>query len=38
LSYRAAFEAALILNVLNLLLLGVLYFGQKRRAGVLSPL
>jgi MFS family permease len=31
LSYRAAFHAALILNLLNLLLLGVLYFGQRRR-------
>ena len=31
LSYRAAFQAALILNVLNLMLLGLLYFGQKRR-------
>jgi MFS family permease len=34
LSYRAAFQAALILNVLNLMLLGLLYFGQKRRTSV----
>jgi MFS family permease len=31
LSYRAAFQAALILNVLNFMLLGLLYFGQQRR-------
>ncbi|MEI6200980.1 MAG: MFS transporter, partial [Enhydrobacter sp.] len=34
LSYRAAFQAALLLNVLNLMLLGVLYFGQKRRTSL----
>jgi hypothetical protein len=37
LSYRAAFEAALILNLLNLMLLGVLYFGQRQR-GVMRSL
>lgn len=31
LSYRAAFQAALVFNLLNLLLLGLLYFGQRRR-------
>ncbi len=37
LSYRVAFQAALILNLLNLLLLGVLYFGQRQR-GVMRSL
>ncbi len=37
LSYRAAFQAALLLNVLNLMLLGVLYFGQKRRTWLRLP-
>jgi len=37
LSYRAAFQAALILNVLNLMLLGVIYFGQRQR-GVMRRL
>jgi MFS family permease len=37
LSYRAAFQAALILNVLNLMLLGALYFGQRQR-GVMRRL
>jgi hypothetical protein len=31
LSYRAAFQAALAFNLVNLLLLGVLYFTQRRR-------
>ena len=37
LSYRVAFQAALILNVLNLMLLGALYFGQRQR-GVMRRL
>jgi MFS family permease len=37
LSYRAAFQAALILNLLNLMLLGALYFGQRQR-GVMRSL
>jgi MFS family permease len=32
LSYRAAFQAALAFNVLNLMLLGTLYFTPRRRA------
>ncbi len=32
LSYRAAFQAALMFNLLNLMLLGALHFGQRRRA------
>lgn len=32
LSYRAAFQAALAFNVLNLMLLGALYFTPRRRA------
>ena len=31
LSYRPAFQTALAFNLLNLMLLGVLYFGQRRR-------
>jgi MFS family permease len=31
LSYRAAFQAALAFNLLNVMLLGVLYFTQRRR-------
>jgi MFS family permease len=31
LSYRPAFQAALAFNILNLMLLGVLYFGQRSR-------
>ncbi|HTR85408.1 MAG TPA: MFS transporter, partial [Reyranella sp.] len=31
LSYRAAFQAALVFNLLNFMLLGMLYFGQRRR-------
>ncbi|MFI5001416.1 MAG: MFS transporter [Reyranellales bacterium] len=31
LSYRAAFQAALAFNILNLMLLSVLYYGQRRR-------
>jgi len=31
LSYRSAFQAALAFNLLNLMLLGLLYFGQRRR-------
>ena len=31
LSYRAAFQAALLFNLLNLMLLGTLYIGQHRR-------
>ena len=37
LSYRSAFQAALAFNLLNLMLLGVLYFAQRRRSGFLSP-
>ena len=37
LSYRIAFQAALGLNLLNLMLLGVLYFGQGRRNPALRP-
>jgi MFS family permease len=37
LSYRAAFEVALAFNLLNFMLLGVLYFGLKRRSRPLSP-
>jgi predicted MFS family arabinose efflux permease len=37
LSYRAAFQAALVFNLLNLMLLGMLYFGQKRRTPVRLP-
>jgi predicted MFS family arabinose efflux permease len=31
LSYRAAFQAALAFNLLNLMLLGLLLFAQRRR-------
>jgi MFS family permease len=31
LSYRAAFQTALVFNLLNLLLLSLLYFGQRQR-------
>ena len=31
LSYRAAFQAALAFNLLNLMLLGMLFFIQRRR-------
>ena len=34
LSYRAAFQAALVFNLLNLMLLGLLYLGQRRRGAV----
>ncbi len=37
LSYRSAFQAALAFNLLNLMLLGLLYFTQQRRSGFLSP-
>jgi MFS family permease len=37
LSYRAAFQVSLILNLLNLLLLGLLYFGQRRRRAIALP-
>jgi MFS family permease len=32
LSYRAAFQASLLFNLLNLMLLGTLYVGQRRRS------
>jgi len=32
LNYRAAFQAALAFNLLNLMLLGLLYIGQRRKA------
>jgi MFS family permease len=38
LSYRSAFQAALAFNLLNMMLLGLLYFGQRRRAGVFNRL
>lgn len=38
LSYHAAFQAALIFNLLNFMLLGVLYFGQRRRAPAAASL
>ncbi len=31
LSYRSAFRAALAFNLLNLMLLGLFYFAQRRR-------
>ncbi len=34
LSYRPAFQLALAFDLLNLMLLGMLYFGQKRRGAV----
>ncbi len=36
LSYRSAFEAALAFNLLNLMLLGLLYFAQRRRSAVIN--
>lgn len=36
LSYRAAFEVALAFNLLNFMLLGLFYFGLKRRSRPLS--
>jgi MFS family permease len=38
LSYRAAFQAALAFNLLNLMLLGALHFGQRRRLAAFSRL
>ena len=35
LSYRSAFQAALAFNLLNLMLLGLLFFAQRRRSGLL---
>ena len=37
LSYRPAFQAALAFNLLNVMLLGAFFFGQRRRSGFLSP-
>jgi hypothetical protein len=37
LSYQSAFQAALAFNLLNLMLLGILYFAQRRRTGVPLP-
>ena len=37
LSYRMAFQAALAFNLLNLMLLGLLYMGQRRRAVARLP-
>lgn len=34
LSYRPAFQVALAFNLLNMMLLGLLFFGQRRRAAV----
>ena len=36
LSYRPAFQAALAFNLLNVMLLGAFFFGQRRRSGFLS--
>jgi len=37
LSYRSAFQAALAFNLLNLMLLSLLFVAQRRRRGFLSP-
>ncbi len=37
LSYMSAFQAALAFNLLNLMLLGILYFAQKRRTAAGLP-
>ncbi len=36
LSYRSAFQAALAFNLLNLMLLGLFYFAQRRRSAVIN--
>ncbi len=36
LSYRSAFQAALAFNLLNLMLLGLLYFAQRRRSAAIN--
>ena len=38
LSYRPAFQAALAFNLLNLMLLGILYFAQRRRLPIRSAI